>query len=111
MSESVSLEPGRPIEHYVNAAPFDPYSVEAMTPEQERFYRASQWQMMWWKLKRHRLAVISGVLLLLVYLSILVSEVVAPYNLHSRHASRIYAPPQSIQLFHEGSFVGPFVYG
>ena len=111
MTESVSLEPGRPLEHYVNAAPFDPYSVEAMTPEQERFYRASQWRMMWWKLRRHRLAVISGVLLLLVYLSVLVCEVVAPYNLHSRHARSIYAPPQGIHLFHEGSFVGPFVYG
>ena len=104
MTESVSLEPG-------NAAPFDPYSVEAMTPEQERFYRASQWRMMWWKLRRHRLAVISGVLLLLVYLTVLVCEVVAPYNLHSRHARHIYAPPQGIHLFHEGRFVGPFVYG
>ena len=111
MTESVSLEPGRPLEHYVNAAPFDPYSVEAMTPEQERFYRASQWRMMWWKLRRHRLAVISGVLLLLFYLSVLVCEVVAPYNLHSRHARHIYAPPQGIHLFHEGRFVGPFVYG
>ena len=111
MSESVSLEPGRPLEHYVSAAPFDPYSVEAMTPEQERFYRASQWRMMWWKLRRHRLAVISGALLLLVYLTVVVCEVVAPYNLHSRHARHIYAPPQGIHLFHEGSFVGPFVYG
>ena len=24
--------------HYVSPAPFDPLSVEAMTPEQERFY-------------------------------------------------------------------------
>jgi peptide/nickel transport system permease protein len=111
MSESVSLERGRPLEHYVSAEPFDPYSVEAMTPEQERFYRASQWQMMWWKLRRHRLAVISGALLLLVYFSILVSEVVAPYNLHTRHSRNIYAPPQSIHMFHEERLIGPFVYG
>ena len=31
-----------------------------MTPEQERFYLASQWQLMWWKFKRHRVAVVSG---------------------------------------------------
>src|SRR5207244_1837698 len=89
----------------------DPYSVEAMTAEQERYFMASQWRMMWWKLKRHRLAVISGAVLLLMYLSILVSEVLAPYNLHSRNTDFIYAPPQRVRLLHDGALVGPFVYG
>ncbi|MGD9869227.1 MAG: ABC transporter permease, partial [Hyphomicrobiales bacterium] len=53
----------------------------------------------------------SGVFLLLAYGSILISEFLAPYNLHSRHIDHIYAPPQALHLFHEGSFVGPFVYG
>ena len=48
------------LDHYVSTAPFDPYAVEHMSPEQERYYMASQWRMMWWKLKRHRLAVLSG---------------------------------------------------
>ncbi len=47
--------------HYVSPEPFDPLSVEEMTTQQERYYMASQWRMMWWKLKRHRIAVISGV--------------------------------------------------
>ena len=82
-----------------------------MTPEQERFYLASQWRMMWWKLRRHRLAVISGAVLLAMYASILVSELIAPYDLHTRFTGYIYAPPQQLHLFHEGRFVGPFVYG
>jgi len=98
-------------EHFVSDEPFDPYSVEALTPEQERYYLASQWQLMWWKLKRHRVAVYCGVLLLAMYGSILVSEFLAPYNLHSRHTDHIYAPPQSVHLFDKGEFVGPFVYG
>jgi peptide/nickel transport system permease protein len=97
--------------HFVSTEPFDPYSVEAMTPEQERYYMASQWRMMWWKLKRHRLAVISGAVLLVMYASILVSEIIAPYDLHSRFTGHIYAPPQAIHLFHQGRFTGPFVYG
>ena len=48
-----------PLEHYVSDAPFDPYSVETLTPEQERYYLAGQWKLMWWKLKRHKLAVAS----------------------------------------------------
>jgi len=97
--------------HWVSREPFDPYAVEAMSPEQERFYRASQWQLMWWKFRRHKIAVVAAVVLALFYLSILVSEMIAPYNQTTRDAKHIFAPPQGIHLFHEGSFVGPFVYG
>ena len=46
-----------------------------------------------------------------MYTSILFSEVIAPYNLQTRNPDFIFAPPQSINLFHEGKFRGPFVYG
>ena len=97
--------------HFVSEAPFDPDAIEALTPEQERYYMASQWRMMWWRLKGHKLAVIAGVALLLSYLSIIVTEFLAPYDLHTRHTDFIYAPPQRVHLFHEGRLVGPFVYG
>ena len=102
---------GADLAHFVSSEPFDPESILALTPEQERYYLASQWRLMWWKLKRHRLAVWSGLFLLVVYASILISEFLAPYGLHSRHRYSIYAPPQALHLFHEGRFVGPFVYG
>ena len=86
---------GRRIPHYVSREPFDPYAIEELTPEQERFYMASQWALMWFKLKRHRLAVISGVILAALYASILISEFLAPYNLHSRDSGFIYAPAGS----------------
>ena len=109
----MSIETGnvRQIDHYVSKAPFDPRSIEALSPEQERYYLASQWQLMWWKFIRHRLALVSGGFLLLMYVSILISEFLAPYNLHSRNINAIYAPPQSVHMFHEGEFIGPFVYG
>ena len=102
---------GRRLEHYVSDAPFDPYSIEALTPEQERYYLASQWQLMWWKLKRHRVAMFSGVVLIAMYLTVIICEVLAPYDLHTRHAGAVYAPPQTVHFFHEGQFMGPFVYG
>ena len=104
-------EPEQPLAHFVSDEPFEPNRVEAMSPAQERYYRASQWRMMWWKLKRHRLAVISGAILGLLYLSTLVSEILAPYGVHSRHTDFIFAPPQQVHLFDQGRFVGPFVYG
>ncbi len=103
--------PGEPLPHYVSTAPFDPYSVEAMTDEQVRVNQASQLRLMWWKFRRHRLALVSGLFLAVFYLTIVVSEFLAPYNLHTRNMDYIYAPPQAVHLFHEGQFVGPFVYG
>jgi peptide/nickel transport system permease protein len=97
--------------HYVSTAPFDPYSVEAMTDEQVRVNQASQLRLMWWKFRRHKLALASGVFLVALYLMIVVCEFLAPYNLHTRNMDYIYAPPQAVHLFHEGKFVGPFVYG
>jgi len=102
---------GDSVTHMVSTAPFDPMSVEQLTPAQEKFYLASQWQMMWWRFRRHRVAVISGVVLLLLYGSILISEFLAPYNLHTRNIDFIYAPPQTIHFFQDGKFVGPYVEG
>ncbi len=98
--------------HYVSPEPFDPCAEEqALTPEQERFYTASQWQLVWWRFKRHRLAVVSLWLLAIAYGSLLVTEFLAPYHKDSRDPHHILAPPQRLHLFHEGRFVGPFVYG
>ena len=99
------------LEHYVSPEPFEPLATEKLTPEQERFYAASQWKIMWWKFRRHRIAVFCAAVLLAVYSSILVSEILAPYNLHSRDSRHIYAPPQELHLFHDCRLVGPFVYG
>jgi peptide/nickel transport system permease protein len=66
---------------------------------------------MWWKLKLHRVAVACGILLLFMYGSTLISEVLSPYNLHSQHTNYIYTPPQAVHMFHEGGLKGPFVYG
>lgn len=103
--------PGAPLHHYVSDAPFDPLSVEVMTKEQARVYQASQTRLMWWKFKQHRLALASGIFLAVLYAMILICEFLAPYNLHTRNVDFIYSPPQPVHLFHEGRFVGPFVYG
>ncbi|MDL2406009.1 ABC transporter permease [Rhizobium calliandrae] len=103
--------PGAPLEHYVSTAAFDPDQFEAMSAGQARYYKASQKQLMWWKFKRHKLALASGIFLLLLYCTILISEFLAPYGLHTRNVDFIHSPPQSVRFFNNGEFVGPFVYG
>ncbi|WP_119460563.1 ABC transporter permease [Rhodospirillaceae bacterium SYSU D60014] len=108
---SISQPAREPIPHWASDEPFDPGVTEQLSPEQERYYMASQWRIMWWRFRRHRVAVVSGVILLAMYASILISEVLAPYDLHTRNIEFIFAPPQQLHLFHKGEFVGPFVYG
>lgn len=95
--------------HYVSKAPFDVHSIETLTAEQERYYMAPQWRMIWWRFRRHRLAVAAALVLLASYLSIIVCEFIAPYGLQTRNTGFIYAPPQMVGLFHDGALVGPHV--
>jgi peptide/nickel transport system permease protein len=103
--------PGAPLEHYVSTAPFDPMQFETMSAGQTKYYMASQKRLMWWKFKRHRIAVASGIFLLLLYGAVVIAEFLAPYGLHTRNVDFIHAPPQRVHFFHDGAFVGPFVYG
>jgi peptide/nickel transport system permease protein len=103
--------PGAPMPHYVSTAPFDPMATEGMTSAQSRIHLASQKQLMWWKFKQHRLALASGIFLLALYSMIIVVEFIAPYGLHTKNVDFIHSPPQRVHFFHDGKFVGPFVYG
>src|SRR3712207_6439382 len=96
--------------YYVDAVPFDPGASEPVGAANEQFYRASSWQLMWWKFQRHKVAVASAVLLLAFYLMVPFVEVIAPSNPAKRHGDFLYAPPQPLHLFHEGRLIGPFVY-
>ena len=99
-----------PLPHYVSDAPFDPYSVERTTAEQEKIYLASQWKLMALRFRRHRVAVFSAFVLVVMYVALLGVELLAPYNVHTRNVNHIYVPPQGVHLFHKGEFIGPFVY-
>jgi peptide/nickel transport system permease protein len=103
--------PDGDIPHFVSDAPFDPDVEVVLTAEQEKYYMASQWKLMWWKLRRHKIAVAAGIFLIAMYLIATFAEVVAPYDLQHRDVRHTFAPPQGIHLFHEGELIGPFVYG
>ena len=52
--------------------------------DDESYFVASQWRMMWWKFRRHRLAVVAGPALALIYLLALFADFVAPYGVTTR---------------------------
>lgn len=99
------------LEHTVSQEPFDANrTIAEGSVYSETYMRASQAQLIWWRFKRHRIALLALMFLIPAYLTVLVTEIVAPYPLATRHTSHIFMPPQGLHLFHEGAFVGPFVY-
>ena len=100
---------GAPLTHYVSTAPFDPGAEPA--GDDAGLGRASQIRLIWLRFRRHKVALVSGIILLVMYASLLITEFLAPYNIESRNLDFIYAPPQQVRLFHDGRLVGPFVYG
>lgn len=60
---------------------------------------AGQWRLVWRRFRRHRLAVWSGAVVLLVYVVALFAEVLAPRAADSFDARFTYAPPQALGFF------------
>jgi peptide/nickel transport system permease protein len=75
----------------------------------EKYYIASQWQLIWRKFRKHKLAMASGVVLMLLYASAIFSDFIAPYPKNQRSSYR-NAPPQALRLV-TSEHTGPHVFG
>ena len=71
---------------------------------------ASQWQLMWWRFKKHKVAMFSGVVVILIYMVALFVEFLAPFPSTMYASTYTYAPPQWLHFIDDGDFK-PFVYG
>lgn len=81
-------------------------------PEEERYFLASQRQLIWWKFRKHTLAVVGLWVLGFLYLLAIFCEFVSPYTPTTRFSDLVKAPPQPIRIYDaEGGLQRPFVYG
>ncbi len=97
-------EPPRSLAPAPSPAPGRTVSAE------ERIFVASQWQLMWWRFRKHRLAMVSGVVTIGFYLTVLAADFLAYADPHASEAQRSLMPPQPIHWF-EGWRFRPHVYG
>ena len=82
--------------------------------EEARIYVASQWKLTWWRFRKHKLALISGIIVLLIYLVALFAEFLAPFPTDAYSAQFTFAPPQRLHFFlqtEEGLRYQPHVNG
>ncbi len=59
---------------------------------------ASQWRLMWWSFRRHTLAMVGLVIVLLLYLIGIFAEFVAPFDPQAASAKHVYHPPQMVHF-------------
>jgi peptide/nickel transport system permease protein len=73
---------------------------------------ASQWQLMWWKFRRHKMAVFGLVLLGMLLACAVFAEFIGPYQPGQRDTKYVLGPPMMPQIVDaEGHLHLPFVYG
>ena len=75
----------------------------------EDYYLASQWVLMGRKLKKHKLARVSMVILGILYFAALFGQFLAPYGLEEFDGLYRNSAPTKIYWIHEGEYVGPYV--
>lgn len=89
----------------------DSLAEDAPIASDEKIYVASYVQLMWWRFLRHRMAVISAVIVLLLYFTAAFAEFVAPYDPENSFVRYKLAPPTRIHIMDdEGNLRRPFVY-
>jgi peptide/nickel transport system permease protein len=71
---------------------------------EERISVASQWQLMWWRFRRHRLAMFATVIVAMFYLVVIFADFLAYAPPTASEAQRSLLPPQRIDWFDEGRF-------
>lgn len=76
--------------------------------ERYEYEAASQWQLMWWKFKKHHMARVSLPLIILLYLVAAFCEFVAPHGPLERFPDHTFAPPSRIRFVCERDGFSPF---
>jgi len=95
-------------------AALDPASAPVHGPAaaamaDQRIFVASQWQLMWWRFRKHKVAVASAFVVAGFYLAVLGADFLAYSDPDASEAQRSLMPPQRVYWFDGGRF-GPYVY-
>src|SRR5687768_5664951 len=91
------LRPGRAVVVPVMTLPGEARPVLA-TADEERVYTAPQWRLVWWKFRKHKVALVAGWLVVFSYFIAAFAEPIAPYAQDASRAQYTYAPPTKLHF-------------
>lgn len=92
-----------------NSATLPPV-IDVGATETNQLEVASQWKLMWWKFRHHKVAMIGAVIVLSFYFVALFANFFAPVYFETYREAYVYAPPQQIHFFRDGK-IFPHVFG
>ena len=85
-------------------------AMPLVTVAEEKVAAATQLQLTWWRFRKHKLALVSGIIVILFYLVVLFADFLAVTSPHSTNSARSYIPPQKIHWFDADGSFKPHVY-
>ncbi len=89
----------------------DPVVEEEIQSGGEKVYVAPPWKLMWWRFRKHKMAMIGSAVLIILYFVAIFCEFAAPYDPDGALIQFKQAPPTEIHLRDtDGRFHFPFVY-
>jgi peptide/nickel transport system permease protein len=87
------------------------HELNSEQKKKEAYYTATQLQLMWWKFRKHRVAIIGSYVLGIFVFIMLFCEFLAPFGSQSRDGDYLFGGPQKIHFSDvNGDFIGPFIY-
>jgi peptide/nickel transport system permease protein len=79
--------------------------------KEEKVYVAPPLKLMWWRFRKHKLAMISAVIVFLLYFVAALCEFIAPYDPEQVFIKYRLSPPSQVRFMDaEGNLRWPFVY-
>lgn len=85
---------------------------DAKSARQDDYYTASQWQLIWWRFRRHKLAMIGAAVLGFLIILAAFADFLSPVSPHARNLDYVLGPPMVLIFWDEGGvYLPPVVYG
>ena len=82
----------------------------AVDTDRDRISVAPQWKLMWWRFRKHKVAVSAGLVILAFYLVALLANFFAYSDPDDSRPALSFIPPQPIQWFADDGSFSPHVY-
>jgi len=76
--------------------------ITAGKEAEDRIAVASNWKLVWWRFRRHRLALFSAGLLICMYIVVLCPDFFATQDPQRTDARQAFIPVQALHLFDDG---------
>src|SRR5882724_6078121 len=83
-------------------------TTDAGVVAEDRVAVASSWRLMWWRFRRHHLAMASAGLLIFLYAIVLVPDFFSTQDPERTEARQAFIPVQTVHFFDDGS-LSPWV--